>query len=67
MNKIKKITIEFEEGDVFESPIYGGFNGFSSDIDPCSGCSNHPANGGSGMCHCTIPYMTGKYYNTIML
>lgn len=25
--------------------------------DPCLGCSNHPRNGGSGICHCTIPYM----------
>jgi hypothetical protein len=26
--------------------------------DPCAGCSNHPRNGGSGFCHCTIPYMS---------
>lgn len=28
--------------------------------DPCQGCSNHPKNGGSGVCHCTIPYMRGR-------
>ena len=22
--------------------------------DPCKFCSNHPSNGGSGICHCTI-------------
>lgn len=21
---------------------------------PCRNCSNHPANGGSGICHCTL-------------
>ena len=26
--------------------------------DPCKNCSNHPSNGGSGICHCTVPYMT---------
>ena len=31
----------------------------------CKGCSNHPSNGGSGICHCTIPQMsttTGTSY-----
>ena len=23
-------------------------------VDPCKFCSNHPSNGGSGICHCTI-------------
>lgn len=22
----------------------------------CRNCSNHPINGGSGICHCTLPY-----------
>ena len=22
--------------------------------DPCKHCSNHPSNGGSGICHCTL-------------
>jgi len=31
-----------------------------SDIPSCCrGCSNHPSNGGSGICHCTLPYMHG--------
>ena len=30
----------------------------------CLYCSNHPINGGSGICHCTIPY-TNRYHNTM--
>lgn len=30
----------------------------SSAPDCCQGCSNHPNNGGSGICHCTLPLMT---------
>jgi len=26
--------------------------------DCCRGCSNHPSNGGSGICACTLPYIT---------
>lgn len=26
--------------------------------DCCWNCSNHPRNGGSGICNCTLPYMT---------
>lgn len=24
----------------------------------CRNCSNHPSNGGSGICNCTLPYIT---------
>jgi hypothetical protein len=34
---------------------------YSKDYDPCENCSNHPKKGGSGMCHCTLPYLYGKY------
>lgn len=27
--------------------------------DPCKDCSNNPKNGGSGLCHCTLPYFYG--------
>ena len=31
----------------------------------CRGCSNNPANGGSGICSCTLPYFErGTTYNT---
>lgn len=28
--------------------------------DGCKACSNHPSNGGSGICHCTVPYLNGN-------
>lgn len=30
----------------------------NSVLDPCKGCSNHPSNGGSGICNCCVPYMS---------
>lgn len=27
--------------------------------DCCVNCSNHPSNGGSGICNCVLPYMSG--------
>ena len=29
-------------------------NTVSSIPDPCRSCPNHPSNGGSGICHCTL-------------
>lgn len=26
----------------------------TEDYDPCKYCSNHPRNGGSGICHCIL-------------
>ena len=35
----------------------------------CQRCSNHPSNGGSGVCHCTLPYMesskSSQSYHTV--
>lgn len=28
--------------------------------DCCVGCASHPSNGGSGICHCTLPYFSGQ-------
>ena len=36
---------------IYETPV--------PESHPCSRCSNHPDNGGSGICHCTIPYFSG--------
>jgi len=36
---------------------------FKSSIDyndPCINCSNNPKNGGTGICHCTLPSMRGQ-------
>ena len=30
----------------------------------CRYCSNHPSNGGSGICNCVLPYMTQTGYLT---
>lgn len=29
---------------------------YGFECEACKSCSNNPANGGSGICHCTIPY-----------
>lgn len=50
--------------DVVKLQPYIPLNGLQTDpIDllqhipiPCRGCSNHPSNGGSGICNCTLPY-----------
>ena len=34
--------------------------------DPCQNCPNHPKNGGSGVCICSIPYMHGGPRWTVM-
>lgn len=34
----------------------------SSQYDPCEKCSNNHANGGTGVCNCTLPYMQGTTY-----
>lgn len=37
---------------------YGVTTALLNAADPCSGCLNHPSNGGSGVCNCSIPSMT---------
>lgn len=32
-----------------DNSAFGNYNS-----DPCAMCSNNPANGGSGICHCTL-------------
>lgn len=31
--------------------------------DVCLKCSNHPNNGGTGFCSCTLPYISSVSYN----
>ncbi len=33
---------------------YFGFSGSAFIPDACKACPNHPSNGGSGICHCTL-------------
>ena len=42
-----------------ESPITDWFKNGQWNYIPscCRYCSNHPSNGGSGICHCTLPYI----------
>ena len=46
------LRIPFQENDV---SITKTFN-YGNTCTPvaCTGCSNHPKNGGSGICHCTL-------------
>ena len=41
-----------------EKPIVYTTTSVSSVPDPCKKCSNHPSNGGSGICHCTLGTQT---------
>lgn len=47
-------TIKFDN----PTPNYVLYNEPTYDNIPncCKACSNHPSNGGSGICHCTLPY-----------
>jgi hypothetical protein len=46
MNKITKVVTEYGKF------IYNNNTTVVSDV--CKKCSNHPTNGGSGVCHCTL-------------
>ena len=39
-------------GDYYRTAIEGTVP------DPCKNCPNYPSNGGSGICHCTVPYLS---------
>lgn len=51
-----------KEQDEFKRNYLGRWIGLESpQIDYpscCDGCSNNPKNGGSGICNCTLPYMS---------
>ena len=53
-------TYPFKFPDTYISTPY--------EYECCKGCSNNPANGGSGICNCTLPYFersrTGDCYST---
>lgn len=49
MSKKITIIIEDEGPQIFIMP---------KENDPCRHCSNNPMNGGSGICLCTLPYMS---------
>ena len=40
---------------VSSCPCYNNFNVINNfESTACKNCSNHPSNGGSGICHCTL-------------
>lgn len=64
---MKKITITIEDDDYSSentnrSPYpweTTSNNGWVNGVDLCAKCPNNPANGGTGICFCTIPNMYG--------
>lgn len=51
---IKKIADELiKRLQQSPSPYGNGYNNWAIPA-PCVNCPNHPANGGSGVCHCTL-------------
>jgi len=51
----KKAPWEYPYG---ESIRYEPYTITTPNFSCCERCSNNPKNGGSGFCHCTLPYMT---------
>ena len=59
----KKLKEQEEQSKTTPKEWLDGFNNIfkqaTSEIpDPCRNCSNHPSNGGPGICHCTVPYIS---------
>ena len=53
---IKKVieTIQMEFADRKDEPLQYKIPNILPVPDPCKNCSNHPSNGGTGICHCTL-------------
>lgn len=45
---------EGEQEEVIRIPFGGNMYSLNKTPQSCLGCSNHPSNGGSGICHCTL-------------
>ena len=43
--------------DVIRVPFIPPEKRMTVNLDCCRDCGNNPANGGSGICNCTLPYM----------
>lgn len=56
------VRIPYEPGE-YEYPAVSAEWTNADNLTPscCRGCSNHPSNGGSGICNCTLPYMTKEW------
>lgn len=64
LDKIEKcLKKQEEQNKTTPQEWLDGFNNIfkqavSEIPDPCKNCPNHPNNGGSGICHCTVPYIS---------
>ena len=52
--------VPFQPGTANKSNLSGIYNG-AFDKTACSTCHNNPANGGSGICNCTLGLMNITY------
>ena len=57
-NYVVRVPFEQPERDNIERTVIEVRDATKEYNDPCIGCSNHPMNGGSGICACTVPYLT---------
>ncbi len=42
---------------IIKDPLSRSWNEYGFNYKCCERCPNNPANGGSGICNCTLPYM----------
>ena len=58
-NNIEEQDVDYLKQVLLEQPIQiFDINGCDVSFESCcDGCLNNPKNGGSGICHCTLPYM----------
>lgn len=62
----QQIRIPYPERKDNVVDLGGGFSVWANDAvtsipAPCKDCKNHPSNGGSGICHCTLGSQTFYY------
>ena len=61
MNKLEKVNKNNTEPFPLPTKLDSKIQYLESDIpDYCKHCANHPSNGGSGICNCTLPYMNNN-------
>ena len=59
---IDECIVEKLTTNVLEEKPYSNFLNFDINTPPaCDKCPNNIKNGGSGICHCTIPYSSNPY------
>ena len=56
----KEEALDLFRGLYKDTGIYIDYNNVPA---CCRNCSNHPSNGGSGICNCVLPYMTTTGYS----